>query len=198
MVRTDPGIQPSENNERALILQGGGRNYRVSLEKALALAHNLIKAKRYQAALQICQKVIGLNAQNVQAAVLLACCEAGLKDYEACQKTLQAVFSGDKTSLAEHLQAAFVYHNLGMESDSVQELIALTDEVPDSAMVWLLLGDRLNEMGKRKKATECWRYAIDRDKQHGAATMAARHELACAAHVQDASAQTRGAGQNTK
>ena len=93
-------------------------------EKALALAHFLMTTKRYKAALQICQGVASMDVQDPQAAILLACCEAGLKDYGACQRTLHAVFSGDKEALAEHLQAAFVYHNLGMNRDSARELIA--------------------------------------------------------------------------
>ena len=183
MVDTEPDSDFSKN-DRHLLLRSGQHTYRVSLEKALALAHSLMKAKQYKTALQICQRVASLDVRDPQPAILLACCEAGLKDYEACQKTLHAVYSGDKEALAAHLQAAFVYHNLGMNVDSARELLALTDEQPNLPVAWLMLGDRLDEMGKREKATLCWQLTIDRDRLNGAATMAAKHELACAKRTQ--------------
>ena len=179
MVRAELGVAPAETNLH-LLLRSGRNTYRLNLDMALALAHFLPRTKRYQAALRICQKVAGLDVQDLQAVILLACCEAGLNDYEACQKTLRAVFSGDKDILAEHLQAAFVYHDLGMNLESAWKLIALTNEQPDLPMAWLILGDHLSEMGKREKASLCWRLAIDRDRWRGPAMLAATRELACA------------------
>jgi tetratricopeptide (TPR) repeat protein len=187
VVHAEPDVGLSERNQRSLLFRSGRNMYRVSVEKALALAHSLMRATRFDAALQICQRVASLDVRDPQAAILLACCEANLKHYDACQNTLHAVYSGDTESLAEHLQAAFVYHNLGMNSDSAQELIALTDEAPDLPVGWLLLGDYLNDMGKQKKAMLCWRLAIDRDKQHGASRLAAEHELACVGHTRPSS-----------
>lgn len=150
----------------------------MTVDEALALAHSLLQAKRYETAMRICEKVTSVDAHNPQAAILLACCEAGMKDYSACQNTLQAVFSGDKNTLAEHLQAAFVYHNLGMNRDAACELIGLTNEHPDLPMAWLLLGDLFKDMGKPGKASLCWRLAIDRDQCQGVAALAAQQELA--------------------
>ncbi len=158
-------------------LRSDQRTCEVTVEKALALAHSLLRAKRYEAAMRIC-KVASIDSHHPEVAILLACCEAGLKDYAACQKTLQVVFSGDNEALAEHLQAAFVYHDLGMNLDSVNELITLTNKYPDLAMAWLLLGDRLNDIGECKKAALCWRLAIDRDEPRGVAALAAHRELA--------------------
>jgi len=177
MVRAEANLITAEHPVRTLALRSGQHTYHVSLEKALALAHSLLQAKRYETAMRICEKVTGVDAHNPQAAILLACCEAGMKDYSACQKTLQTVFSGDNETLAEHLQAAFVYHNLGMDRDATRELMALTNEQPDMPMAWLLLGDRFNDIGKREKAAICWRLAIDRDHQRGPATLAAEQEL---------------------
>ena len=101
MVRAESDVDLSEKNHH-ILLRNGQNTYRVSREKALALAHFLMTTKRYKAALQICQRVASEDVQDPQAAILLACCEAGLKDYEACQRTLHAVFSGDKKALAEH------------------------------------------------------------------------------------------------
>jgi thioredoxin-like negative regulator of GroEL len=176
MVSAESTTNVSEDKPRVLI-RSGHETYAVSPEKALALAHLLAKAKRYKAALQVCQKVVSLDAKDPQAVILMACCEAGLKDYEGCNKILRAMFSGNQEVLAEHLQAAFVYHTLGMNSDSAKELVALTDEQPDLPMVWLLLGDHLSEMGKQEKAALCWRLAIDRAGHRGAAALAAEREL---------------------
>jgi len=62
--------------------------------------------------------------------------------------------------------------------DSARELIAVTNENPEFAMAWLLLGDDLQDLGKREKAALCWRLAIDCDGPRGPASLAARHELA--------------------
>jgi len=178
MVRAELDAIPTERHSRSLELRSGQRTYTVKLEQALALAHSLLKAKRYKTAMRICEKVASVDSYNPQTAILLACCEAGMKDYSACQKTLQSVFSGDDGAMAEHLQAAFVYHHLSMNRDATQELIALTDEGPDLPMGWLLLGDLLSDTSNREKAARCWRLAIDQDKLYEGAATAARKELA--------------------
>ena len=178
MVRAESEIILSECHVRTLELRSGKRTCRVTVNEALVLAHSLLQAKRYETATRICEKVASVDAHNPQAAILLACCEAGVKDYSACQRTLQAVFFGDKKTLAKHLQAAFVYHNLGMNRDATCELIGLTNEHPDLPMAWLLLGDLFQDMGKPGKASLCWRLAIDRDQRQGVAALAAQQELA--------------------
>jgi predicted Zn-dependent protease len=177
MVTAESDVDVSQKKPHELLFHSGPNTYQVTPEKALALAHALLKAKRHKAALRVCERVANLDPKNPQAAILLACCEAGLKDYAACDKILHGVFSGNNEFLVEHLRAALVYHNLGMESDSTRELIALTDEDPDLPMVWLILGDYLSDLGNRKKADLCWQLAVDRDGKQGPAALAARQEL---------------------
>ena len=177
MIHAELDASLPDHRVGTLELRSGNRSYRVTVDAALALAHSLLRAKRYKTAMRICAKVVGLNAHNPQAAILLACCEAGMKDYSACQKTLQAVFSNNNEALAEHFQAAFVYHNLGMDQDATRELIAITNEQPDLPMAWLLLGDHFNDFGRREKAALCWRLAIDRDKRQGVAALAAQQDV---------------------
>jgi len=177
MLRSETDTIPAEHDVCNRELRSNERTCEITVEKALALAHSLLQAKRYQAAMRIC-KVASVDSHHPEVAILLACCEAGLKDYAACQKTLQVVFSGDNEALAAHLQAAFIYHDLGMNLDAINELITLTNDYPDLAMAWLLLGDRLHDIGQHDKAALCWRLAIDRDKRRGVAALAARRELA--------------------
>jgi tetratricopeptide (TPR) repeat protein len=178
MARAETGAIQAKPQVRSLELRSGQHTYRVTMEKALTLAHSLLKARQYRIAERICEKVASVDPHNAQGAILLACCEAGMNDYSACQRTLQAEFSGHNEALAEHLQASFVYHHLGMNRDAIQELITLTDKAPDLSMAWVLLGDFLNAVGSCDKASLCWRLAIDRDKLHGGAAMAAQLELA--------------------
>ena len=93
-------------------------------------------------------------------------------------KKLSRRYSPCGELLAVHLQAAFVYHDLGMNVDAINELITLTSEAQNLPMVWLLLGDRLNDVGERDKAAYCWQLAIDHDGGHGVAATAAQRELA--------------------
>jgi len=167
----------SKNKSTKLILRFGEKRRNISPDHALALAHSLLRAKKYDCAAKICEVVTRCECEDPRAAILLACCRAGLKEYAVCNQILREVFSGDKAPLAERLQAAFVYDNLGMERDAARELTAIVDEDPNRPMVWLLLGDELHLLGMDEKAALCWQLAIDRDRKEGPAALAAKQEL---------------------
>jgi tetratricopeptide (TPR) repeat protein len=177
MVRAVSDLTQSATSGRRLKLRIGPNTYSLGREKALSLAHVLLKAKKYDLAARICEVVLGWDTDAPQPAILLACCKAGLQDYAACNRILQAVFTRDKERLVEHLQAALVYHNLGMTPDAVTELVAVADELPDLPMIWLLLGDEYVALGDRRKAGLCLRLAIDRDARGGPIALAARRQL---------------------
>jgi hypothetical protein len=177
MIRAASDLTPAAKNGRRLKLRIGPNTYRLGRENAISLAHALLRAKKYDLAARICEVVLHWDVDAPQPAILLACCKAGLRDYAACTRILQAVFAGDKEHLAEHFRAALVYHNLGMPPDAEIELIAVADEVPDLPVLWLLLGDEYVTMGDRRKARLCWRLAVDRDVRGGPIALAARRQL---------------------
>jgi hypothetical protein len=158
-------------------LRIGPNTYSLGRANALSLAHSLVKDKKYDAAGRICEAILGWDAHAPQPAILLACCKAGLRDYAACNRILEAVFAGDKKHLVEHLQAALVYQNLGMTPDAVTELVAVADDFPGLPIICLLLGDEYAAMGDRRKAGLCWRLAIARDVPEGPIALAARRQL---------------------
>jgi tetratricopeptide (TPR) repeat protein len=178
MVQTafDP-TQPPLNSPR-LKVQIGSSQYDVGRENAVVVAHALLAAKKYHYAARICEVLLGWDSHDSCAAILLACCKAGLRDYAACNQLFKDVFEKSNLQLAEHLQAALVYQELGTRLDAVSELTAATNDAPDMAILWLLLGDEYAAIGNRDKATLCWRLAIDRDTRGGSVALAARCQIA--------------------
>ena len=177
MVRATSTSTRSAASGHRLKLQIGSNTYSLGRERAISLAHAILKTKKYDLAARICEFVLGWDADDKEPAILLACCKAGLQDYTACNCILQASFAGDKQCVVEHLQAALVFDNLGMTPDAVTELAAATDEDPDLPMIWLLLGDEFVALGDRRKAGLCWRMAIDRDVHGGPIALAAWRQL---------------------
>jgi tetratricopeptide (TPR) repeat protein len=115
------------------------------------------------------------NDQRVR--VMLARCQAGLEDYEACKDLLENAFDAGDSSPVEELQAAFVYRGLGMMDAAIRELIGLVKEHPDLPTACLSLGDMFAAAGKPDKASACWELAIKRDSRNGLVAKAAYKQL---------------------
>ena len=177
MVCATPAFSSSTTSGRRLKLPISVKSYNVDLEKALSLVHALLKAKKYDLASRICEAAIHYNVNAPQAAILLACCKAGLQEYAACNHILQAIFADDANHVAEHFQAALVCQSLGMVPESVSELVAVADEVTDMPIIWLLLGDEYSVMGDSDVAAYCWQLAIDGDGGRGPVALAARRQM---------------------
>ncbi len=167
----------SASADEPLALRVGSSTYSVATRNALSLAHTLLKAKKYDLAAWICEAALRYNAEPFQAAILLACCKAGLREYSACNHILQSTFAGNADCLADHLQDALVCQSLGMTPDAVSELVAVADGAPHLPIIWLLLGDGYAALGDPGEAMRCWQAAIDRDARGGAVATAARRQL---------------------
>jgi predicted Zn-dependent protease len=178
MARTasDPTRAPM-NNQR-LKFEIGSKAHQVSPEDAIVLAHALIAAKKYDRAGQICEVLLGQDSLDSCAAIFLACCKAGLRDFAACSQLVKNVLGEENLQLAEHLHAALVFHELGPTPDAVSELTAATNDAPDMPILWLLLGDEYAVIGNRNKAALCWRLAIDRDTRGGLVALVAQRQMA--------------------
>lgn len=106
------GIQAASSQSAAdtpsFKLRIGTDAHTLGLEEALQLAHALLKARRYDFAVRICEVVLHCDANISQAAILLACCKAGLQEYAICNRILQAVCDGDDGHLAEQVETALL------------------------------------------------------------------------------------------
>jgi predicted Zn-dependent protease len=178
MVQTTFDATQSPMNSHRLKVQIGSNTYYAGPEDAIVFAHALLAAKKYHHAARICEVLLGWDSHDSSAAILLACCKAGLRDYAACYQLLKDVFEKNNLQLAEHLQAALVYQELGTKPDAVSELTAATNDSPDMPILWLLLGDEYAAISDCGKATLCWRLAIDRDTRGGPVALAARRQMA--------------------
>lgn len=178
MIRAASEPGRSASGDHRIKLRSGSKTFVVGPERALSLAHALLKAKKYGLAARICEGVLDGGSKPRGATILLACCKAGLQDYAACNQILQGIFADGKTHLAERLQAALVFQSLGMMPDAVSELVAVVDEVPDLSIIWLLLGDLYVAKADHGKAVTCWRLAAERDVRGGPVALAAVRELA--------------------
>jgi tetratricopeptide (TPR) repeat protein len=178
MIRNMPKMTVSVTKEKRIRMVVGSKTREVSLDGALSYAYWLIKAGHYGPAATICAPVIQFASHAARAAILLARCEAGLRNYAASDRILHSRFATQDAPLAEELQAAFVYDSLGLHRDAVHELAAVAQAHPDLPTVCLLLGDWYARLGYRDRAIACWKAAIQRDRQNGSAAQAALGELA--------------------
>jgi hypothetical protein len=164
-------------HRQSIRLRIGSKTYDVAQENALALAHALIRGKKYNLASRICEIGLRWEAHASQATILLACCRAGQRRYDDCNRLLQAAFPDGEEDIRERVQASLVYQSQAMTHCAIVELTAAADELPDLPILWLLLGDQFAELRNHRKAALCWRLAVDRDNSHGPVAVAAHRQL---------------------
>ena len=177
MIRKPSQLTVSINDDRTIHFRAGRKAYDFGLDEALAYAYWLIKARQYEAATKLCEAVARFESHARRAAILMARCEVGVKNYTASCDILKGAFAGQDAPVAEELQAAFVYHTLGMHHDAIRSLAAVAQKRPDLPTVFLLLGDWFARLGDGDRAVLCWRSAVQRDRRGGSAARAAREEL---------------------
>ena len=108
MIGATATFSQSATDGRGFTLRVGTETYTIGLENALLLAHSLLRARKYDLAARICEAVFRYSANAQEAAVLLACCKAGLEEYAVCNHILQAVANDDGERLTEHVEAALL------------------------------------------------------------------------------------------
>jgi tetratricopeptide (TPR) repeat protein len=124
------------------------------------------------------EAMIRLGDHDHLAAIMLAYCKAGLRDYAASNALLCEAFGDGEKTKAEQLHATFVYLSLQMWPDAAEELTALAREYPDLPVICLLLGDLLLIQRKPTKAILYWQQAAKRDHDGGTVAMVARQLIA--------------------
>lgn len=155
----------------------GAKTYKLSLPRAFLVAHEFMRSKHYEAASRVCEALVQSGALGPRAAILLARCRAGLKDYSACNELLRTALAAADIPTADALHTAFVYANLGMRSEAIRELARVAHDRPDLPTVCLLLGDVFATLGEKDQAGRCWRLAIQRDTRNGSVARAAQKGL---------------------
>jgi len=165
------------DDKKLMRLQAGPNTHHLSLKRAYALAHSLLKSKEYAAAIKILEAISLSGNYASRMALMLARCKAGMKDYQACNTLLHEVFPENGTANIDRLQAAFVFDGVGMRWDAARELVQVVNERPDLPSLCLILGDLLASLGNTRKAAKCWQLAMKRDTNGGLVANAAKEEI---------------------
>lgn len=177
MVESGPQITISRGQQDKLIVQRGEKKAVLRYQEAFALGHSWFQAGQYVMAQDVFAALAGIGGRGPRATIMLARCKAEIDSFEACDGILQAIFDGDEKPVAEELQAAFVFHTMGMRDDAIREMVKLVKTHPNLPTAFLYLGDLYFERGSHDKAAYCWRLAVSRDRRDGAVAITARRQL---------------------
>ena len=153
-----------------------GQKHRLSYEKAFTYGHALLKGGHYEPAAALFRKLAEVNGRGPRAKLMLAQCEAGQQNYDACKDILKAIFDNEEEPAIEELQTAFVYHRLGMQNDAIREMAKVVRRHTNLPTACLSLGDMLCAGGYIKEADDLWKLAIKRDRRGGGVAKAAKKQ----------------------
>ena len=145
----------------------GGKKYALSYEQAAWLGYKLLETERYEAAEKVFLAISEVHGRDRLMKLFIARCEAGLDHYAACKGVLDDVFGEMAPEVAEKLQSAFVFENLGVLNQAIGRVAEVAKERPDLPAVCLFLGEWLAAGGEQDRALDCWRLAIKRDASKG-------------------------------
>jgi thioredoxin-like negative regulator of GroEL len=165
-------------HEHHLNIRAAGKTYSLDFRQAFRFGYTLLRTRKFKDAASVFEAMMHLGDHDHLAAIMLAYCKAGLKDYAASNALLYETFGDGEKTRAEQLHATFVYLSLQMWPDAAEELTAMARECPDLPVICLLLGDLLVIQRRRTKAILCWRLAAKRDHDGGAVAMVARQLIA--------------------
>lgn len=154
-----------------------GRKQQLTYQQLFDAGYRLLLAKNYHDSSNVFALLSQVQDRGPRAHLLLAFCQAQLRDYKACSQTLNHAFEGDSSSLETKLHGAFVFWACGLLVDARTEWESVIQECPHLPTLSLLLGDLLARSGNRKQPPILWRMAIKNDRRDGAAGLIARREL---------------------
>ncbi|MGD9724018.1 MAG: tetratricopeptide repeat protein [Pirellulales bacterium] len=154
-----------------------GKQHQLTFQEAFSYGHTLMAGGHFATAAKIFSRLAKVTGRGPRAKVMLSACAAGLDKYAVCEEILKVAFDGEDRLVIETLQAAFVYHKLGMQADAVREMTKVVEQFENLPTACLLLGDMFAEQGAAHKAAHCWRLAIKRDRPGGAVALSARKQL---------------------
>jgi hypothetical protein len=155
----------------------GGKSLLLDYPHAFALGDQLLQSGHVTTAKAIFETLVKTPHRGPRAKIMLALCQARLKEFAACSTTLTAAFEDDKQSISENLHSALVFQKLGFRSDAIDTLSRLVTRFAGLPTVCLLLGDLFALQGDGNKASACWTMALKRDHLQGGIALAARRRL---------------------
>jgi lipopolysaccharide biosynthesis regulator YciM len=165
------------NDDARYIFVLHGKEHSLTFQEAFLYGHTLMAGSHFDTAATIFTRLAKVSGRGPRAKVMLSACAAGLDKYSICQDILKVAFEGEDQAVIELLQAAFVYHKLGMQADAIREMTKVVQQFANVPTACLLLGDMFAEQGAEKKAAYCWQLAIKRDRKGGAVGLTARKQL---------------------
>jgi tetratricopeptide (TPR) repeat protein len=167
----------SAKPEAKITFRVAGKDHTVSYAQALAYAHVLLTEEEHESAKAVLDALKRIRSRDRQVNMMLARCEAGLDNYDACKEILEAVFTGEDKPIAQELQNAFVYWNLGLTAGAIRDIATVVKRHRDLPTACLFLGDLFAQAKKLEKALQCWKLAIKRDRRGGAVAKTARKQI---------------------
>ncbi len=125
----------SATHEHHLNIRAAGKTYSLDFRQAFRFGYTLLRTRKFTDAAPVFEAMIRLGDHDHLAAIMLAYCKAGLRDYAASNALLCEAFGDGAKPNAEQLHATFVYLSLQMWPDAVQELTTMANEHADLPVV---------------------------------------------------------------
>ncbi len=154
-----------------------GRELTMSYQQMFDAGYRLLLRGNYPESQRVFELLAQVPDRGPRAHILLAFCQAQLRDYTACSQTLNQAFEGDRSNLESKLHGAFVFWACGLFVDARVEMEAVIGEAHFLPTLSLLLGDLLARSGNRIQPPRLWRLAVQNDRPDGAVGLIARREL---------------------
>lgn len=153
------------------------KSYQMTYQQAFTYAHRLFTKKQYGLAAAIFEKLTKAPDRGPRAHIMQAICLAADSNYDGSREVLNSAFAGDEVVIAGQLQDIIVMARLGLPGDALQDLVTMVNQHKELPTLCLWLGDMLAASQDFKKARQCWKLAIHRDRPGGAVALAARELL---------------------
>lgn len=156
-----------------ITLRAGEQSRTMDFGQAFALAHRLAKQMSFVAAAAICEQLAKVKTSGPAAHIMLAICEAALARYSTCLKVLNRAPAFNPAIAAETYDI-ILQTRMGCLAEAIHALTKLANTRRDIPMFCLWLGDLYEASHAPKKAIQCWKVAVTRDRAHGAVGIAAK------------------------
>lgn len=154
-----------------------GRELTMSYQQLFDAGYRLLLKGQYSESSRVFELLSRVSDRGPRAHLLLAFCQAQLRNYTACSQTLAQAFEGNHSNLEAKLHGAFVFWACGLFVDARVEMEAVIEEAPNLPALSLLLGDLLARAGNQIQPPRLWRLAVQNDRRDGAVGLIARREL---------------------
>ena len=161
--------------EYRLNVHAAGKTYSLDFRQGFRFGYTLLKTAQFKEASRVFEALMRSGDDAPMLSVMLAYCQAGLRDYGRSKALLSAAFPEGGRDKAERLHTAFVYLSVGMWADAVEGLQQGGAPVPQPAGDVSAAGRRAGDPGATRKAILCWRLAAARDRRSGAVAATARY-----------------------